>query len=112
MSSDKSSEQIKKSRKGKGKQLFPPGVSGNPGGRPKAVAAVRELAREWTKAAIETLADVCMNGEKEAARVAAAEALLNRGWGRPEQAVQLEDANGNTIIPHIQIIMNDGPGKV
>ena len=32
---------------------FKPGQSGNPGGRPKGFAEVRELAREHTVAAIE-----------------------------------------------------------
>jgi hypothetical protein len=99
---DGDSDQPKKRPKLEGTP-WPKGKSGNPGGRPKAVAAVRELARQWTEVAIRTLADVCQHGEKEAARVAAAEALLNRAWGRPEQAVQLEGPNGEQIIPVIQI---------
>jgi hypothetical protein len=34
---------------------FQPGQSGNPGGRPKTIGAVRDLAREHSPAAIEAL---------------------------------------------------------
>ena len=59
-----------------------PGQSGNPGGRPRAVGEVGDLARTQTGTAIETLASICQNGRSESARVAAAVALLDRGWGR------------------------------
>lgn len=66
------------------------GQSGNPSGRPKVVEHVRDLAREHTEIAIRTLAEICVAGDRGAARVAAAEALLNRGWGRPMQPVEHE----------------------
>jgi hypothetical protein len=58
--------------------------SPNPGGRPKALHNLQELARQHTEAAIDTLAEV-MNDEKapHSARISAADALLSRGWGRP-----------------------------
>jgi hypothetical protein len=59
------------------------GQSGNPGGRPKGHGDLRELARQHTEAALATLADICQNGENESARVAAANAILDRGWGKP-----------------------------
>lgn len=79
-----------------------PGQSANPGGRKRETAEVRELARQHTKAAIQALADIMADGDKDAARVAAAEALLNRGWGRPEQAVQLEGADGESLTVVVQ----------
>ena len=64
------------------------GQSGNPTGRPKEYAEVRTLARAESAEAIKTLATI-MRSKKELARtrVAAAEALLNRAWGKPTQPV-------------------------
>src|SRR5690349_17435827 len=66
---------------------FPKGVSGNPGGRPKVLSDVQELARQKSPEAITTLA--IMHDEKAppAARVAAANALLDRGYGKPTQPI-------------------------
>ncbi len=63
--------------------LWKKGVSGNPGGRPKANHDVRNLAREHTALAIQTLADACKRGS-----ISAAVALLNRGYGLPEVNVE------------------------
>jgi len=65
---------------------------------------VRELARQHTKAAVETLVEIMQTGDKDAARVAAAEALLNRGWGRPEQAVALTGADGEALTVVVQTL--------
>lgn len=85
---------------------FRPGVSGNPGGRPKVLAEVRELAREHTEAAIRGLARVLVEKKAPAmARIAAAEALLNRGWGKPAQAVEVSGPDGEPVkseISHAQ----------
>jgi Family of unknown function (DUF5681) len=66
---------------------FKPGQSGNPAGRPKqpkTVAEVRAIARDHTVGAITTLVNVHKNPKAPpAARVAAATAILDRGWGKP-----------------------------
>src|SRR5215813_13923520 len=67
-------------------------ASPNPGGRPKALHSVQELARQYTEEAINTLAEIMNNDDAAApARIAAAEALLNRGWGKPIQPTTQAD---------------------
>ena len=58
--------------------------SGNPGGRPKALQSVTELARAETEDNIKTLVAVRDKADApEGTRIAAANALLDRGWGKP-----------------------------
>jgi hypothetical protein len=54
----------------------PPGVSGNPGGRPKSVATLRFLAREYAAEAIAELARLLVHAKSETARVTAIRELL------------------------------------
>ena len=64
----------------------------------KAPADIRSLARAHTAMALQTLAGIAQHGESEAARVAAAIALLDRGWGKPSQPVTGEDGEGPIIV--------------
>ncbi len=61
---------------------FEPGQSGNPGGRPKVIAELRELARQHTPAAIEELARLALKARNEAVRISAIRELLDRGYGK------------------------------
>lgn len=58
---------------------WPKGVSGNPGGRPKGIAA---KAREHTDAALDVLTEALAD-EDSRVRVTAAKEILDRGWGKP-----------------------------
>ena len=66
--------------------MFEKGKSGNPGGRPKENGEVIKLARKHTKQAIAKLA-AWMESDNAKASVAASTALLDRGWGKPSQAI-------------------------
>jgi hypothetical protein len=78
-----------------GKGGFQRGRSGNPGGRPKEIGEVRDLARQHTPQAIEALQSIMNEQQAPAsARVAAAEALLNRGWGKPTQMIAGDEGAG------------------
>jgi hypothetical protein len=66
---------------------FQKGQIPNPKGRPKDIYNVAALARTLTRKAIETLDTIMADKEVAAsARVAAAVAILDRGWGKPMQA--------------------------
>jgi hypothetical protein len=68
-------------------------ASPNPRGRPKqpkTAAEVRELAREKTGAMIEFLSRTALSPKAPFnARVQAAIEVLNRGWGRPHQSMDI-----------------------
>jgi hypothetical protein len=57
----------------------------------KTPTDIASLARSHTRTAIRTLAQIMKQPEAPyAARVAAAEALLDRGWGKPRQSHEAE----------------------
>jgi hypothetical protein len=67
---------------------FKPGNRANPGARPKAIISLVELARAQTEASIKTLVEIRDSFQAPAAaRVEAANALLDRGWGKPAQTI-------------------------
>lgn len=75
---------------------FQKGRSGNPGGRPKENNEVKALARKHSRAAIKRLAEWMASDEPKAS-VAAAVALLDRGYGKPTQAIT-GDGGGPVVI--------------
>ena len=77
------------------RQGFQPGVCPNKKGRPPVIQEVRELAKQQTEAAIRTIVAIMEDPKANAsARVAAAEAILDRGWGKPKQHVDLDATGG------------------
>ena len=69
----------------------------------RAPTEIRSLARSHTNMAIKILAGIAKDGTNEAARVSAAVALLDRGWGKPAQAHTGESGQGaiKVVIRHI-----------
>jgi len=63
------------------------GQSGNPGGRPRIAADVKAEARKHTNEALDRLV-FWMRSEDPQASIRAATALLDRGCGKPTQAVE------------------------
>jgi len=69
-------------------------VKGSPN---KATLQIKELARVHAEEAIRTLAELLTTAESEQARIAAAKELLDRGFGRPMQAVEVSGPDGGAI---------------
>ena len=73
---------------------FPNGQSGNPGGRPAIPLDLKQAVRALTWDAIETLelgVKGKLSGDTATTRLTAAQAILDRGWGKPAQAVEVTD---------------------
>lgn len=76
-------------------------------GRPKgslnkATADVKALAQNYTDAAMSALVEIMNSPEHPAAaRVSAASQILDRGYGKPSQAVEV-DANIQATISEIR----------
>lgn len=49
------------------------------------------MARSHSELAIKALATIAQRGKSESARVAAAQVLLDRGWGKPTQPISGEE---------------------
>ncbi len=68
----------------------------------KATVEIRSLARAHTETALRTLAAIMTKEDApESARVSAAQALLDRGWGKPKQTVDM------TVRKHIAKELSD-----
>ena len=80
---------------------FAKGYSGNSGGRPKDEHNVAELARSYTVEAMETLVELMRTGRDERVRGTAAQALLDRGWGKNQK---IELSSSNSLADSLQLV--------
>ena len=71
----------------------------------KAAAQIRALARRHTRAAIKVLAAIMNQSDGPAtARVSAAQALLDRGWGKAAQLIAGEEG-GAVVLARIERVI-------
>jgi hypothetical protein len=80
---------------------FPPGISGNPSGRPRGIEA---RCREFTEEALQALRAALRNPKE---RVAAASVLLSYGWGKPKQVIE---ANAETSVTMLHLLASQSIG--
>jgi hypothetical protein len=101
-----------------GNQSKPKGGARPGAGRPKGVVnrataaqkgTLEELARTHTETALNVLVQVAQASESDAARVSAATALLDRGYGRPRQAVDVSGDADKPIIHRIERVIQNAP---
>lgn len=84
---------------------FAPGQSGNPGGRPKDDEETREvkaLARQNSKKAILKLVE-WMDSENPKASVSACNSILDRGFGKPGQAIEVD-----AVVEMTRLLIKNG----
>ena len=64
-----------------------PGAGRKPGSVNKSTAEIKELAQQYAPAALKELSRLATKAKSEQARVAAANTILDRAYGKPPQAV-------------------------
>jgi hypothetical protein len=68
----------------------------------KSLTEIRSLARSHTRTAINILVGIMRSKDATApARVSAANTILDRGWGKPPQAIQNGDHGALELIHKI-----------
>lgn len=65
-----------------------PGSGRKPTGIVEAQRSIMDKAKEHAETALATLVEIARHGDTAAARVSAANALLDRGYGKAPQAVE------------------------
>lgn len=92
---------------------FQKGQSGNPGGRPKGFLSLMKEAQVYGQEALDFIVNILRDEEKhDRLRLDAARELLDRGFGKPKQNMELS-GEGLTIqvIVKGKEVGND-PGNV
>jgi hypothetical protein len=78
---------------------------------PKTLTEIRSMARSHTRMAINALVGVMRSkNATHAARVSAANAILDRGWGKAAQALENSDEGALELVHRIErVIVHPDP---
>ncbi len=99
-------------KRGRGRP-FEPGTSGNPGGRPRVIVEVRDLARQHGPEIVRALVAIARKGRSESARVAACREILDRAYGRTSPT---DEGNGlppyEALMVHLREVASREGGTV
>lgn len=74
-----------------------PGAGRKAGKVSQAKRELSDMAKSHAEMALQTLADIAENGESEAARVSAANGILDRAYGKAPQAMIHTGKDGGPI---------------
>lgn len=80
------------------------GAGRKPGVPNKATACIRDAAREYTNQALSVLVEVMTKGDSAAARVAAANSVLDRAYGKPSQALEVDANLRADVVTRIELV--------
>ena len=76
--------------------------SGNAGGKPKDEHNIAALAHSYSTEAIETLVGLMRNARDDRVRGTAAQALLDRGFGKPKVEILNTNADFRDALEQVQ----------
>lgn len=84
---------------------FQPGNSANPGGRPKKTEEERtleQMCKEKTPDALTAILAIMSRSQNDRARLAAAQYIVDRGWGKAKESVELSGTVTLSIAEQIK----------
>src|SRR3546814_10559678 len=71
----------------------------------KATASIRDIARQYTEEAVNGLVAVLRDlNEPAAARVSAANSILDRGYGKPSTVITGDEDGGPVKVTRIELV--------
>lgn len=75
----------------------------------KATVAIKDAAREYTESALDTLVSVMGDEDQPAAaRVGAANSILDRGYGKATTVIGGDEENPVTVVTKIELVGFEG----
>jgi hypothetical protein len=95
---------------GRNSTSFQKGKSGNPNGRPPKTEeqlALETACKERTLEALTAILTIMKDGENERNRLAAAQFIIERGWGKTKPAVEVSNQGGEQLSIEVHYVDAD-----